>query len=116
MEPLIVFIWLGLVAGTPVTFLVACFVAYRRNVSANRIIAGLPLTVIIHFVIAYATLFPMFIVLYAGAHTVPVGQVLSWPARLIILGLELTYAILVFSICTYLSGRPRPWPLKPALP
>lgn len=116
MEPLVIFIWVLLVFGAPLALAAACFVGYRRDVSAIRIIAGLPTSILVHLVLAYLTLFPMFFVLYAGAHSEPVGQVLSWPTRIVFLGIEVAYAFLVFSICTFLAGRAKPWPLKFNLP
>ena len=71
MEPLIMFIWLLLIAGVPLALIVATFIAFRSKIDPFRIIAGVPLGLTFHIICSYFSLFPMFVMAMSGAHMDP---------------------------------------------
>ena len=112
MEPIIILIWGLLVVGVPLALFIASFIAFRGQADRTRIIAGLTLALLAHVLCASFTFQPMFFVLFAGAHTEPLGDVLDTSRELLLLSVEMLYAFAAFSFCTFLGGRSRPWPLK----
>ena len=111
MEPLIVFFWFLLLVAIPLFLIVSVYVELRAARDSKRLwVAGIGL--VVHILLVCLTFFPMFLIIYIGAHTNPVGEVLSYATRLIILSAEVLYLALFISVSTFIAGRERPWPLK----
>jgi len=98
--------------SVPMFLLVAAFIGLRSDGDKSTIIAGAVLGFIIHLIIVCFSSFPLFLVVYVGAHTNPVGQALSWSGRLIAFAIEVLYGFFALVFCSILSGRKRPWPLR----
>ncbi len=112
MEPLIFLLWCCLVIAIPIALIVATFVGIRRNADFIAVIGGLVIGLLVHVVAIALTFFPMFVVIYAGAHTTPPGNALDLKARLVFLSLEIFYLLIALSCCSLLAGRARPWPMR----
>ena len=111
MEPLILLFWCLLVVGVPIALFVATFVGIRQKVDFVSVSGGFVIGFSIHVIIVGLTFLPMFIVVYAGAHTEPVGNELNLVERLLFVSLEVIYSLIIFSFCSLLAGRTKPWPL-----
>ena len=92
--------------------LVGAFVGIRQKADPILAIGGGILGLIVHIGIVACTFYPMFILIYAGAHTSPVGNALNLKGRLLFISIELLYLGIVLSFCSILAGRSRPWPMK----
>lgn len=112
MEPIIILLWFLLVVALPLFLIVAAFVGYRSSDSPFVIVAGSILGIIFHILLVSISFFPIFLIVYVGAHTEPRGEALSWLQRSIVFGIEILYGLLALSFCSILSGRKRPWPLR----
>ena len=110
------FIWLLLIVGVPLALIVATFIAFRSNIDPFRIIAGASLGLILHILCVYLSIFPMLVMMMAGAHDKSPGEALNWLQRSIYVLIEIGYGLFAFSYCSYLSGRTRPWPLPLKVP
>ncbi len=112
MEPIIILLWFLLVVAVPLFLIVAAYVGYRSSDSPFTIVAGSTLGIIFHIILISISFFPIFLILYVGAHTEPRGQALDWLQRSIVFGIEILYGFLALSFCSILTGRKRPWPLR----
>jgi hypothetical protein len=112
MEVLILLFWFCLFVVVPVVLIVAGFIGIRQNLNPMAVISGCFLGVLVHVTVMTFTLLPIFFVVYAGAHTTPPGDAISWKGELLFLALEFFYTFIVISGCSLLAGRPRPWPIK----
>lgn len=111
MEPIIIVFWFLLIPIIPLFLIVAVFVELRGARDFNRIGIAV-LALFVHILAVCLTFFPMFVVVYAGAHTKPAGQALDFASRLFVCSIEILYTVLFFSISSYIAGRERPWPFK----
>ncbi len=112
MEPLIFVFWILLVAGVPLMLIVSAFIGYRKNSDALAAAGFFTLGLIVHVTLVAITFWWMFFLIFAGAHTEPVGNALSTFGRILWLTIEILYALIWFSISSLIAGRPRPWPLR----
>lgn len=112
MEPLIFIVWLLLIVGVPIALIVASFVGLRGGSESRPVVAVALVTLLLHVVCVGFSVIPMFVLMYAGAHTDPRGQALSTSGRILFISIEALYATAAFSLCTYLAGRKRPWPMR----
>jgi hypothetical protein len=111
MEMLILLIWFLISVGVPIALVVATYVGYVKSVPNSRFVVGWGIGLGVHVVTVGLSLYPIFIILYVGAHTTPVGNALPWQGRAIILGIEVLYPLLALGLVSFVAGRSRPWPL-----
>lgn len=112
MEPLIFMLWMVLTVAVPLMLLTSAFVGYRRGSDVFVAICLFVFGIIVHVGLVAVTFWFMFILIYAGAHTDPPGNALSWFGRIVWLGAEVLYAVIWISVSSLIAGRERPWPLR----
>lgn len=112
MEPIIFLIWAGLVLLVPLALAVSAYIGLRSGIELSRIIGMTIIGLIIHGSVVCMTFFLMFLMIFGGAHTEPVGNALSYPVRIVYLAIELFYAVAAFSFCSLVTGRSKPWPVR----
>jgi hypothetical protein len=111
MEPLILFVWVVLLLGTPMAFIGSTGAAIQKGKEKGTAIGLCVFCILVHILIAFLTLFPIFVMMMAGAHSEPVGNGLNTFGRVLFITLEVAYAFASIAICSRLAGRSRPWPL-----
>ena len=111
METTIFLLWIFLLASVPLALVVAIYIGFGKfqNDPNRTVIAGF--IFFLHLLFSALSLFPMFVLVFAGAHTQPEGNALDVKARLLWLFIEFLYGFCAFSICTWVGGRKTPWPL-----
>ncbi len=112
MELIIFLIWCFIVVAVPIALLVGAFIGVRQKADPIFAIGGAVIGLFVHIAIVAGTFFLMFLLIYTGAHTSPLGNALNWRGRLLYLLIEILYLGIVLSFCSLLTGRPRPWPMK----
>ena|SRR5688572_1985392 len=116
MDSLIILVGAALVFGVPVGLVASAIIGSWYKVAAFRIIAGLLLSLFAHLLAISILINSMFFVAWSGAHNTEPENALSWCLRVAFLLIELLYGASVFSVCTFLVGRAKPWPFRIHLP
>ena len=94
----------------PAALLITGYVAYVDRKKAGEIISKLVLSFIIYGATTFVTGWFMFLLIFAGAHTDPVGQALSWQGKFIYSAIVLSYAALSWLLCSLVNGGLiKPW-------
>lgn len=111
MEMLLILIWGFVTLGFPLALIVATYIGSVRSVPSSRFIVGWGIGLGLHFVAVCLSFYPIFLIIYIGAHTNPVGTALTWPVRLVVLAIESFYIVLSLGLFSFVAGRSRPWPI-----
>ena len=103
MEGLIVFVWFLLVLVLPVCLSSVAYYYHDSGTPAFGIIIRLIASIAIHLLISWALILPMFIVIFAGAHTEPVGNALSMSGRFILMFVVILHGIAGWLLCCFVA-------------
>jgi hypothetical protein len=99
-----------MVIGLPVAFLVTGYVAYTGGVKTSEIIAKLALAFLVYSLVTFVISWFMFILIFAGANSKPVGQVLDWRGKVFYSALVFTYGVTGWFVCSFVNGGfIKPW-------
>ncbi len=110
MEPFIPLIWFLFVLIIPTAFLVTGFISYINGVKTSEIIVKLFAAFLAYICMTAATFPFMFFVVYAGAHTKPVGNSLDLKGEIIYFAIILAYTIIGWLLCSFINGGlVKPW-------
>ena len=104
MEIFIPLLWFLIVIGLPIALLVTGYIAYTGGVKTSEIIAKQALAFLIYCLITFAISWFMFILISAGAHSEPVGQVLDWRGKVFYSALVFTYGVTGWFLCSFING------------
>lgn len=105
MEPLIAFTWLAFAIFIFLGLMVAAYVAFVRGANLMLVVPKYLASLVLYGACTYLTMWPMFVMIYAGAHTKPVGNVFSLQGRLIMTDVLLLYAASGWLLCSLVYGR-----------
>jgi len=103
MEAFIVFVWFLLVLGVPVCLSSVAYYYHDSGTPAFGIIIRLIASIAMHLLISWALFLPMFIVIFAGAHTEPVGNALSMGGRFILMFVVLLHGLGGWLLCCFVA-------------
>lgn len=110
MEPLIPIIWFLFVLILPTTFSVTGYISYINGVKPSEIILKLFVALLGYVCITGATFPFMFVIVFAGAHTKPVGNSLDLKGKIVYFAMILTYLIIGWLLCSFVNGNLiKPW-------
>ncbi len=110
MEVFIPLFWFLMVIGLPIALLVTSYVAYTGGVKISEIIAKSALAFLVYCLITIVVSWFMFLLIFAGAHSEPVGQVLDWKGKIFYSGLVFIYSIIGWLLCSFINGGLiKPW-------
>jgi hypothetical protein len=107
MEMLIFLVWVIMLLALPVAYLIGCYIGYTDTNNKTFVVASFSLSIVIHAALFYPYLYLMFYMIFAGAHTEPVGNALDLKGRLIYCGLVACYAVIGIGLFSLISGRPK---------
>src|SRR5947208_2164907 len=93
MESLVFMLWCVMVGIFPISFLVLGYIRFGRETALIAILARLTLSFLVYFVASFSMLQLMFITIFAGAHTEPVGNSLTDEGKFLITSLVVVYGI-----------------------
>ena len=105
MEMLIFMTWVILVFLLPVSYIVTAYIAQMQEKNIGIIIGGVFLAFFVHIILTVIYLQLMFIMVFAGAHTEPVGNALDTRGRLLYCGLVAFYAFSGWCFCSLIYQR-----------
>jgi len=105
MEALIVFTWVILVFLVPVCLVSVAYYDHETGTPAFKMIVRTVFAIAVHLMISWALLFPMFLVIFAGAHTEPVGNALSGGERLFLASIVFLQAVAGWLLCCLVALR-----------
>lgn len=105
MEGLIILVWFLLMIAIFLGLIVTTYIAFVRGKNLMIVIPKFILSLFIYFVLTSLMLQPMFVMLYAGAHTNPIGNAFSPWGRLIMCTFVLLYACSGWLLCSLIYGR-----------
>jgi len=110
MEAVIFLAWFGLVWGIPIALIVSGYKVHIEGAKKIDIFAKLTFGFIVHLVLT-AAMFPlMFIMIFAGAHTEPIGDALTVGGKLFYISAVSFHAVVGWLLCSFINGRLiRPW-------
>lgn len=77
MEAFIVLSWFLLMLGFPLAFVVAAYNAYIWGMKVSELLARVMLAMIVYGLLTALLFYPVLLVIFAGAHTEPVGNALA---------------------------------------
>lgn len=103
MEALIVFSWAILVFLIPVCLISTAYYHHETGTPAFKIIVRTVFAIAVHVMICRALLVPIFLVLFAGAHTEPVGNALSGSQRLFLAFVVFLHAVAGWLLCCLIA-------------
>jgi len=110
MEPFIPLIWFLFVFAIPLAFLVTGYISYVNGTKSSEIILKLFVAFLGYVCITAATFPFMFIIVYVGAHTKPVGNALDLKSEIIYFAMILAYVIIGWLLCSFVNGSlVKPW-------
>jgi hypothetical protein len=109
---MILLAWMFLSVAVAVGLIIALIIGIRSGASAPRLMAGTAIGFSIHIILVCFSIYPLFTVVWSLNHAHRDGVILTSAVGAVALFVEVLYGVLVFSYCTYLAGRARPWPLK----
>ena len=110
MEQIIVIIWFLLVLAIPLAFLVTSYSRYISGEKVSELLGKLLVSLIVYISLTVILLPFMFLVIFAGAHTKPVGEVLNLREELFYWVIVLIYALTGWLLCSLINGRIiKPW-------
>ncbi len=116
MEALIFFLWVLIVFATPFALITVTYIFFTAGSKGFEILLRLVVSLAIHGLVTYLLLWPMFIVIFAGAHTEPVGEALSIWGRVVFFGFDIIHVIIGWLLCSFIAlkfiGIPRRSKLK----
>jgi hypothetical protein len=89
---------------------VISYIAYIDGMKMSEIIGKLALSFLVYCVITLVAFWFMFLLIFAGAHTKPVGQALTWKEEIFYCGLIFIYSIIGWLLCSFINcGLIKPW-------
>jgi len=105
MEVVIFLVWLCLVWGIPLSLIVSAYKVYIDGVKKIDILAKLAFGFIVHLVLTFA-MFPLiFIMIFAGAHTEPVGNALTFLGKILYICAVSFHTFVGWLLCSFINGR-----------
>ena len=105
MERFIFLIWIILLFALPLAFIVTGFCKYINGGQPFDIFLKILTGLIIHIFIAIFTVPFMFIMVYGGAHSEPVGEALNSEVKLIYYIGLLIYCVVGWLLCSLIYGK-----------
>jgi hypothetical protein len=105
MEVLIAIIWFLLSLAIPLALIITSYDKYLNGGRVFEIVARLILSFILYFCITIGTSWLMFLMIFVGAHTDPVGEALSFKGRLLYCAVLFFYAFIGWLLCSIVNGR-----------
>lgn len=105
MEALIALAWIIILVLIFLGITTAAYFAHIRG--DNLLIVILPKLIVaigVYLISSFIMMWPMFLMIYAGAHTEPVGSAFSLKGRLLMLGFVFVYAVLGWLACSFVYG------------
>lgn len=110
MEPFIPLIWFLFLLLIPLSLLVIGYISYLNEVKVSEIILKLFLAFLGYFFITFLTFWFMFILIFAGAHTNPVGHVLDTKGKIFYSVMVFGYGFIGWLLCSFVNGGfIKPW-------
>lgn len=110
MEPYIPIFWFLLVLIIPLAFLVTAYKNYIDGIRVSDIILKLVVAFIGYISTTAVTLPFMFIIIFAGAHSEPLGNAIDLKGEIFSLTLVLVYAVIGWLLCSLINGGLiKPW-------
>ena len=110
MEDLILLVWFLFVLITPPAFLVTAYISYINGVKTSEIILKLFAAFLGYVCVAGATFPFMFVMIFAGAHTKPVGNSLDLKGEIVYSGMILACLIIGWLLASFVNGSLiKPW-------
>jgi hypothetical protein len=105
MEVLIGMVWFLLFLTIPVALMTTSYIRYVNGGRVSEIIATSLLSFILYIFVTIGTGWFIFLMIFAGAHTNPVGQALNFQGKLIFCGIVVFYAFLGWLLCSIVNGN-----------
>ena len=110
MEFFIKLIWFLFVLAFPIVFLVVGYVSYINGTKLSEIILKLFVALIGYVCITGVTFPFIFVVVYAGAHSNPVGNSLDLKGKIVYFAMIFAYLIIGWLLCSFINGSLiKPW-------
>jgi len=105
MELVIFLAWFCSVCGISLALIVSGYRIHVEGAKTIDIVAKLTFGFIVHSVLT-VTMFPlMFIMIFAGAHTVPVGNALTVAGKIFYVCAIALHAFAGWLLCSFVNGR-----------
>ena len=105
MEVPLILIWSLLVAVIPFVFIALSYFRFGRETALVAILGRLFVSFVGYVGTTFLMSFVMFGVIYAGAHTKPVGNALDLTSKLAIGFLVFLYALANYFLSSFIYGR-----------
>jgi Na+/H+-translocating membrane pyrophosphatase len=105
MEGLIVIIWFLLLIGIPLALIITGYYKHVGGAQVSEIIGKLAIGFIVHIILTVVSFPFMFFVIFAGAHTNPVGQALNLKETLFYWAIVLIYGVAGWLLCSLINER-----------
>ncbi len=113
MQTAIIFLWSLLVLLTPIAFFVVAYISYLKKNNVSQIIASLVISLIIHICLTAVTIPLIFIAVFSGAHSNPVGNSLDWKGKSIYFCIDLVFIISGWLLSSLILQKIiKPWQIK----
>ena len=112
MEGILVAFWLLAALVLPIGLVVSGYVGYCSGRNLGLILVSFIIAFIAYVPLSLIWLEINFVVVYAGAHTDPVGDALSRLGELFLLAFNLLYLAIGWLLCSFVAGQM----LKPPTP
>lgn len=104
MESFIVLCWFLLVLIIPFALLIIGYISYLREAKILEIILKLLLCLLIYFCLTMVAIPFMFIVVFAGAHSNPVGQALDTKGEILYSVFVFAFGIIGWLLCSFVNN------------
>jgi hypothetical protein len=104
MEAIIFLVWVLEVIALPVIFISVAYYVFVPGSKAVTLLGKLVLAIILYLAATFLMIYPMFVMIYAGAHSKPVGEALSFNGRLTIVGLVFLYSVTGWLLSSFVKG------------
>jgi hypothetical protein len=110
MQSIIFLTWFLLLLIIPLALLVVSYISYVNGIKISEIIAKLFLSLLVYIPITFITFWFMFVMVFAGAHSNPVGESLTAGGKVFYSAMVLIYGLTGWLLCSLVSGKLiKPW-------
>ncbi len=110
METFIPIIWFLFLLVIPFALLVIGYISYLSEAKISEILLKLFLAFLGYFFITSVTIPFMFVLVFAGAHSKPVGHTLDTKGEILYSAIVLGYGFIGWLLCSFANGGfIKPW-------
>ncbi len=105
MQSIIFLTWFLLLLIIPIALLIVSYISYVNGIKIPEIIAKLFLSFLVYIPITFITIWFIFVMVFAGAHSNPVDESLTAGGKIFYSAMVLIYGSIGWLLCSFVRGK-----------